>query len=95
MLPLTISGIARLPVVSRDGKYVAYIQVDANQHSVWVRQIESNSDLQIVAPRAGQTILGLAITPNVGFVDFVTRTGSQTAGSLAGPVAGWSATQTP
>jgi Tol biopolymer transport system component len=88
MLPLTTSGTARLPSVSRDGKYVAYLQIEANQHSVWVRQIDSNSDLQIVTPVPGQSVLGLAITPNTAFVDFVTRVGSQTAALWRVPLLG-------
>ena len=76
---LTSTGNTRLPAISPDGKYVAYVQVDDEQHSVWVRQIASNSDVRIVEPVPGTSIGGLAITPDGSFVDFLRRQANQRA----------------
>jgi serine/threonine protein kinase/Tol biopolymer transport system component len=75
---LTTSGIARRPVISPDGKYVAYVQVSqvpgpdgalVPASSVWIRQVATSSNVQIVAPeRVG--VDGLTVTPDGNYVDF-------------------------
>jgi Tol biopolymer transport system component/DNA-binding winged helix-turn-helix (wHTH) protein len=47
---LTASGKALLPSISHDGKFVAYASEDDGLQSLWVRQLASNSGVQIVAP---------------------------------------------
>ena len=71
MLRLTSTGNAHLPAISPDGKYVAYIQGDTGQQSLWVHQIAGSSDARIVAPTPGVSILALTVTPDGAFVDFV------------------------
>jgi serine/threonine protein kinase len=73
LVRLTNTGNARLPALSPDGKYVAYVQDDAEGQSLWVRQIASNSNVRIVEPVRGTSILGVTVTPDGGFVDFVKR----------------------
>ena len=71
MTPLTSTGTAMLPVLSPDGKYVVYVETALGESSVWVRQIASGGVTQIVPPTPGVGILGLTVTPDGGFVDFV------------------------
>jgi len=47
---LTTSGKASNAAVSPDGRYVAYATSDAGQQSLWVRQVPTTSNVQIVAP---------------------------------------------
>ena len=41
------------PSVSPDGKYVAYVQQDGNQFSLWIRQTATSSNVRIVAADVG------------------------------------------
>ena len=68
---LTTSGNADRPAMSPDGKYVAYIQHDGNNDSLWVRQTATPSNVQIVPAEPGVALLGATVTPDGGYVDFV------------------------
>src|SRR4029453_10202329 len=48
--PLTTSGRASDAGISPDGKYVAHVKSDSGQQSLWLRQVETTSDTQIVPP---------------------------------------------
>ena len=48
--PLTTTGKASDAAISPDGKYVAHVKSDAGQQSLWLRQVETTSDTQIVPP---------------------------------------------
>ncbi len=67
------SGVnASRPALSPDGKFVAYVQTSEDgQYSVWVRQIATSSNVQIVPAEPGIGIFGLAVTPDGSFVDFL------------------------
>jgi serine/threonine protein kinase len=69
--PLTSTGTAERPAVSPDGKYVAYVQHNGNDYSVWMRQIGTTSQVQIVPAVAETAIVGVTFTPDGAFVDFV------------------------
>jgi len=47
---LTTSGNASDAAISPDGKYVAHVKSDAGQQSLWLRQVMTTSDTQIVPP---------------------------------------------
>ena len=47
---LTSSGRASDAAISPDGKYVAHVKSDAGQQSLWLRQVVTSSDTQIVPP---------------------------------------------
>jgi Tol biopolymer transport system component len=68
---LTSTGMAEAPAISPDGKYVAYIQHEGDASSLWVRQIDTASQVQIVPPEPGADLDGPTVTPDGGFVDFV------------------------
>jgi serine/threonine protein kinase len=47
---LTSNGKARTAAISPDGKYVIYSLDDAGKQSLWVRQVATNSNVQILPP---------------------------------------------
>ena len=50
MLRMTTSGSASNAAMSPDGKYVAYVASEAGQNSVWIRQVDSAGNVQIIPP---------------------------------------------
>ena len=68
---LTTSGNADRPAMSPDGKYVAYVQHDGNNDSLWIRQTATPSNVQIVPAEPGVALLGATVTADGGYVDFV------------------------
>ena len=71
---LTTSGNAGRPAISPDGRYVAYVQRDGDASSLWIRQTDTTSNVQIVPPEPGATLVGATFTPDATSVDFVRQT---------------------
>ena len=46
----TESGNASLVAISPDGKYLLHTMTDAGQQSLWLQNIPTNSNTQVVAP---------------------------------------------
>jgi len=59
---LTHTGRARDAVISPDGKYVAYVE-DAERQSIWIRQVGTDSNVQVVPP-ADVSYRGLSFSPD-------------------------------
>jgi eukaryotic-like serine/threonine-protein kinase len=74
---LTTSGTALRPAISPDGKYVAYVQQDGRVDSLWIRQTDIGSNVQIVAAQPQQQLFGVTVSPDGTFVDFVRGTQGQ------------------
>ncbi len=72
ILQLTTTGNAALPAISPDGRYIAYVQRDDGDESLWIRQTTTASNVQIVGPRPGVRLVGATVTPDGSFVDYVT-----------------------
>jgi hypothetical protein len=68
---LTSSGNAAFPAISPDGRYVAYVQRDDTRYSLWIRQTATSSNVQILAPEPGLSLLAPSVTPDGNFVDFI------------------------
>jgi eukaryotic-like serine/threonine-protein kinase len=66
--PLTSAGRSYRAVMSPDGKYIAEVIMGGGQ-SLWVRQIATNSNVQIVPSNGGQ-YLGLSFSPDGNYVYF-------------------------
>lgn len=71
---LTTSGKATFAAISPDGKYVVYVLDDAGQQSLWLRQVATESNVQIVPP-GSQRYFQVAFSPDGNFVYFTRRAG--------------------
>ncbi len=69
---LTATGRATRAVISPDGKYVVHVMNDAGQQSLWVRQVATTSNVQIVPP-AEVIYRGMTFTPDGTYVDYVVQ----------------------
>jgi len=67
---LTTTGTAELAAISPEGRYVAYVQEGAGDRSLWLRQIATGSNVQIV-PSAPVRYAGLTFTPDGNYLDYV------------------------
>jgi Tol biopolymer transport system component/DNA-binding winged helix-turn-helix (wHTH) protein len=60
---LTTTGQAHSPAISPDGKYVAFVSSDAGVSGLWIRQIATASNVQIV-PDSKALYQGLTFSPD-------------------------------
>jgi Tol biopolymer transport system component len=67
---LTLTGTVRDVAISPDGKYVAYVQDENGEQSLWLRQAATGSSVQIV-PTNGQDFVGVTFSPDGNFIDYV------------------------
>jgi len=67
---LTSSGNVRRASISPDGKYMVYVQEDNGRHSLWVRQVATDSHVQIAAPDPSP-ITGLTFSNDGNYVFFI------------------------
>ncbi len=73
---LTTSGDVEMTAISPDGKYVAYVTAAKGQHALWMRQVGTDSHVQIVPP-SDQTYRGVAFSPDGNFVYYSRRDAAQ------------------
>ena len=66
---VTNTGKAELAAISPDGKYVLNVQNDNGLRSLWLRNVPTASDTQIVPP-AGANYRSLAFSPDGNYVYF-------------------------
>jgi eukaryotic-like serine/threonine-protein kinase len=78
---LTASGKAVNAAISPDGKWVVYVLKDGARQSLWIRQVATNSNVQIVAPAAVQ-YGHETFSPDGNFVYYVVREPSNPLGAL-------------
>jgi Tol biopolymer transport system component len=67
---LTTSGRASDAAISPDGKYVAHVKSDAGQRSLWLRQVATTSDTQIVPP-SQQNYYGITFSKDGDYIYYV------------------------
>jgi Tol biopolymer transport system component/DNA-binding winged helix-turn-helix (wHTH) protein len=67
---LTSSGKAEDAAISPDGNYIVYAQRDRNGSGLWLRQISSGSDVQIL-PSEEPDFRGLTFSPDGNSIYFV------------------------
>jgi Tol biopolymer transport system component/DNA-binding winged helix-turn-helix (wHTH) protein len=67
---LTNTGQVLRAAVSPDGKYIAYIQSERGQESLWVRQVKIAGGIQVVPP-AGDRFVGITFSPDSNSIFYV------------------------
>jgi serine/threonine protein kinase len=67
---LTDSGKATGVAISPDGRYIVYVLTDGEQQSLWVRNVATKSDVQVLAPDV-VAFAGLTFSPDGNYVYFV------------------------
>jgi Tol biopolymer transport system component/predicted Ser/Thr protein kinase len=67
---LTDSGKAELVAIAPDGRYIVYVLVDSEQQSLWVRNVATKSDVQVLPPDA-VAFAGLSFSPDGDHIYFV------------------------
>ena len=69
---ITRSGKATSSAISRDGRYVAYVENDGDQYSLWVRGVGTEGKAPIV-PRQPLALAHLSFSPDSEYVYFARR----------------------
>jgi DNA-binding winged helix-turn-helix (wHTH) protein/Tol biopolymer transport system component len=67
---LTNSGKAVDVAISPDGSYVAYARRDGEKHSLWLRHVATDRDVEI-APSDTTYFHGITFTPDASYIYFV------------------------
>jgi serine/threonine protein kinase/Tol biopolymer transport system component len=70
LVPLTTGGKARQAAVSPDGMYVVYSLVESGRQSLWVRQVATNSNVQVIPP-LDVSYYGLTFSQDGNYVFYV------------------------
>ena len=68
--PLTQNGKASDLTISPDGRYVGWIVRDGEKESLWVRQVATGSDVQVISPEE-IAFNGLSFSPDGNYLYFV------------------------
>ena len=66
---LTASGQSRNAAISPDGKYVAYTQMFKGRYSIWIRQLTTNTNSEIVSP--SDDIVGMTFSHTGEYLYYV------------------------
>ena len=69
---LSTDGNVQHAVVSPDGKTVVYLTGSGGKRSVWLRQLESSNNVQIIPP-SDDVYVGLALSPDGNFLYFTRK----------------------
>ena len=67
---ITNSGKANIATISPDGRYVVHVVNDGNNSSLWVRQIATSSNIQIVPP-AESRYIGMTFSRDGNYIYYV------------------------
>jgi eukaryotic-like serine/threonine-protein kinase len=68
--PATNSGTATLTAISPDGKYLLFTKVESGLQSLWLRNIPTSSDTQVVAP-SSSPFYSLSFSPDGNYLYFL------------------------
>jgi eukaryotic-like serine/threonine-protein kinase len=78
---VTSSGKAIMAAISPDGKYIVHAVDEAGKQSLWVRQILTGSNIQIVPP-AEVAFWGITVSPDGNFAYYTARDAGKGVGTL-------------
>jgi len=80
---ITTNGNTIAAAISPDGKYVAYVNAEGGQQSLWLRQLATRQDLQLIAP-AEVSFWGHAFSPDVASIYYAVKSTEHLKGTLYG-----------
>jgi eukaryotic-like serine/threonine-protein kinase len=78
---ITETGKAKLVAISPDGKYMLNVVDDKGQQSLWLRNVPTNSNTQVIPPEPLQ-YLGLRFSPDGNYLYFVREAPGQPLNNL-------------
>jgi Tol biopolymer transport system component/class 3 adenylate cyclase len=78
---ITDAGNLTAAAISPDGKYVVNVMADNGMESLWLRNLPTNSDTQVVAPTRGH-YLSVQFSPDGNYMYFGRRAENGTNGGL-------------
>ncbi len=81
LVRLTNTGKSRMAAISPDGKYVVHVIEDAGRQSLWVRQVATANNVQIVAPAETQ-YFGMSFSPDGNYIYYVVARRNESIGVL-------------
>ena len=67
---ITENGNAKFVAISSDGKYILNVTEDKGQQSLWLRNIATNSNTQVIPPEPVQYV-GVRFSPDGNYLYFV------------------------
>ncbi len=67
---LTTNGKSKYPALSPDGKYVAFVQDEAGKQSIWIKQVTTSGNMQIV-PDAEVDYQGITFSTDGNYLYYV------------------------
>ncbi len=79
---LTTNGKATFAAISPDGKYVAHIQLDGVETSIYLRQVATQSNVQIVPPNETAFLSQVTFSPDGNYVYYDRNTSDSPVLSL-------------
>jgi Tol biopolymer transport system component len=79
---LTGDGKTREAEISPDGKFLAYIRTEGGERSIWIKQIQTNSNIQIVKPGELDGFDNPVFSPDGNFLYFYAETESDDAPTI-------------
>jgi Tol biopolymer transport system component len=74
---ITNTGTLENVAMSSDGKFLAEVKNDSGQRTVWIRNIATNTDTQILGAFAGDYV-GLSFSPDANYLYFTRGTAENT-----------------
>ena len=69
---ITNTGTLERIALSGDGKFLAEVKNDAGQRTVWIRNLATNTDTQILSAYPSQ-YLGLTFSPDANYLYFTRK----------------------
>ncbi len=89
IMQLTDTGTVSDAAISPDGKYLAYVKTENGRHSVWMKHLDTGSEVEII-PAVAERYIGVTFSPNGDYLSFA-RLASDRAGiaiAYSAPVLG-------
>jgi Tol biopolymer transport system component len=71
IIPFVTAGRTSNTVISPDGKYAAYVAADEGKQSIRLRQIATNSDVEIVTAAEKTRLFDLSFTPDGNYLYYI------------------------